>query len=792
MQSPVSAQSTAEHYKKRTISSSVRDLVEFVLRAGDLGGSGGFMRQNRALEGTRGHQSLQRQRPLGYQAEVRVSWLTETPEFILELQGRIDGVWIQAPSVLIEEIKTVDGPWSGSPDPLHWAQAKIYAHLYLSQNRFEECTIQLTYLELDSGHVASFRESCTASILAEFFQRVLSQYLDWMREQYHWERVRDASIKELVFPFRAYRAGQRSLAVAAYRTIKSGGKLFAEAPTGIGKTISVLFPAIKAMGQGEVEKIFYLTAKTVGRAVAEKTLSDLRIHGLRLRTVTITARDKICFNNGQPCDVTTCPFAIGYYDRIKKALRAAFAEEFFTREAVERIAREHQVCPFEFSLDLSLWCDAVICDYNYAFDPSVMLKRHFAEERHDYALLVDEAHNLVDRARGMFSADLERAEIEALKSIVTPSLPALGKALSRMASRLSAISKEEGWIEREGALVSKSPPQRMTKSLKQFLDEAERWLVQNKAAEFTQRLLDLYFRVLAFQRTLELYDACYVTIYEHERGVLRLFCIDPANLLAQAAERAGSAIFFSATLSPPDYFREALGGGPTDSLLQLGSPFPREHLFVLIQEQIPTRLRARALSYDAVAGSIAAFVNAKRGNYLVYFPSYEYLNEVIVRFRTLCPDANVQAQTTGMAEDQREEFLARFQENPPRGVVAFAVLGGIFGEGIDLVGERLIGVVVVGIGLPLICLERDLIRERCENRGRPGFEFAYSYPGMNRVLQAVGRLIRSDEDRGVVLLIDERFGKRAHQQLFPAWWNPQRVNAPEQISARVQEFWQRS
>ncbi len=774
---------------KRIVSASVRDVVAFVLRTGDLGGAGAFASQKRALEGTRGHQRVQKSRPAAYQPEVIVSWRHEAPDFIFELAGRIDGVLVQNSSLLVEEIKTVQA--LGPADPLHWAQAKIYAFLYASQHGFAQAEIQLTYLDLESGQIVQFQEHYPIGFLETFFQSVIDEYLAFISEHQRWLQARDRSIAESSFPFKTYRTGQRSLAVAAYRAIKGRGRLFAEAPTGIGKTISVLFPAIKAMGQGEVEKIFYLTAKTIGRTVVQKTLGDLCSTGMRLRSLTITAKDKICFNNGEPCDLKACPFAIGYHDRVKAALRDVLQNDIaaLTKSTIEDLAKKHQVCPFELSLDLSIWADVAICDYNYLFDPSVSLKRHFAEGRHDYAILVDEAHNLLDRAREMFSAELDKQELKTLKEALEKDLHDCARAISKMLSQLSAIPKQDGWIAREGSLVRKDPPETIKKPLELFLGQAELWLASNQASSFRPDLLEAYFRFLEFQRVLALYDERYTSIYNEAAGKLRLFCIDPSALLRKVLDRIGSTIFFSATLRPAQYFQDALGGDAFDPLLQLDSPFPQENLCILVQNKISTLLRSRADSYEAVAASIVAMVGSKQGNYLVYFPSYDYLNEVAKRFEKILPNCKFQAQQPGMSETQRQEFVESFQSGSSQTLVGFAVLGGVFGEGIDLIGERLIGVVIVGVGLPQISLERDLIKEYSQSSGRPGFAYAYTYPGMNRVLQAVGRVIRSESDRGAVLLIDERFGQRQYRDLFPAWWKPRITDTVGQIKDAVTQFW---
>lgn len=764
--------------------------MTFVLRSGDLAGSGHFSGPNRALEGTRGHQRLQKSRPRGYAPEVVVSHEIETEDFILHLKGRIDGVLPSDGTALIEEIKTVTRLWSTEADPLHWAQAKIYAYLYAHEHGLARAEVQITYLELDSLLTAEFKESFGIEILRSFFDSVLSEYLEWMAAHHRWLNQRDRSIEGLVFPFSSYRPGQRSLAIAVYRAIKSRTRLFAEAPTGIGKTMSVLFPALKAMGEGHVEKIFYTTAKTIGRAVAEKSLADLRAGGLRARSVTITARDKICFNDGQPCDATQCPFAIGYYDRIKMALKSALAGEEFTRPEIESIARTHQVCPFELSLDLAVWADVIICDYNYVFDPSVSLRRFFSEERREFAILIDEAHNLVDRAREMFSADLNKDEIASLKTALKAELPGCARLLARINARFLQIPQEAEWEARDGSFVRKLLWEKLSALVREFCREAERWLAQNHPAGFRQPLLDLYFQCTAFLRISELYDERYVMTFDPASGLLRLFCVDPSRLLRNTLESLGAAVFFSATLSPIDYFAPALGGAEEFAHLQLDSPFPPANLGLVVHTRVSTRFGARDQSYQEIVESIAAMVEARAGNYLVYFSSYDYLQEVALRFSKQNPQHELATQTGGMSESAREEFIARFKTGGDRSLVAFAVLGGIFGEGIDLVGEKLIGVAVVGIGLPQLSLERDVIRDFWQNASRPGFEFAYRFPGMNRVLQAAGRVIRSERDRGIVLLMDDRFARADQRELFPRWWKPHRVSHARQIAVAARQFWE--
>jgi DNA excision repair protein ERCC-2 len=797
---------------------SVRELIEFVLREGDLGGERRFVGSDRALAGIRGHQKIQRSRPVGYQKEIPVELMLEADDFTLHVRGRIDGLLVTDREILLEEIKTVQG-WDKRADALHWAQAKFYGFIYARDHGLHEIVIQLTYLELTTDTVTEFRETFSRDELATFFTETTAIYSDWVRQQYRWVRERNDSIRSLAFPFPNYRPGQRELAVSAYRVLSEGGRLFVGAPTGIGKTVSVLFPTIKALGEGKLERIFYLTARTIGRTVAEKSIGDLRQAGLKIRVMTLTAKQKVCVRDGRPCDQLTCPLAIGYFDRVKPAIRDALRREEITRSILEFVAQKHQVCPFELSLDVSIWADAIICDYNYVFDPRVYLRRHFTEDGGQYGFLVDEAHNLVDRAREMFSVNLEAQEIDEIRRVVKPSVPRLAKALTKLSAAMQRLANGETYseksiepsnpmselnlfpaqmpavvdVDKQGLSSSREFPDLLIEPLESVLTEAEIWLARNVASKFSVDLLALYFRMQAFRRTAEIYDYSFVTIIESKAEIqVRLFCLNPSKLLRQAMDRGKASIFFSATLTPMDYYRTLLGGEPEDAILQLPSPFSSENLAILIQDRIQTHFKGRTESLSEVVAAIGTFVQGRRGNYLIYFPSYQYLNSVLQEFQSQYPAISVLAQKTGMTESERDTFLAAFSVEHGETLAGFTVLGGIFGESIDLVGERLIGAVIVGVGLPQLCVERDLIRDYFQERNTAGFDYAYVFPGMNRVLQAVGRVIRSENDRGAVLLIDARFNELRYRRLFPTWWKFQRLRNLSALAEAIGQFWKHS
>jgi len=774
---------------------SVRSLVEFVMQGGDLT-SGGFQRRDRAQLGTRGHKRVQRSRPECYESEVEIAYLMEG-DLPLEIRGRIDGLYTHTMPVTIEEIKTTTLSLNlvgEEYNPLHWAQAQCYAYMYARQNNLSEIIIHLTYYHLDSQEEKTFERQFVLSELETFFNELVTTYLNWFRKVYAWQSRRDQSIQQLNFPYKEYRPGQRDMAVAVYKSIRDKDRLYVQSPTGVGKTIATLFPAVKALGQGLASKIFYLTAKTSGRLVAEKTLDDMRQTGLHIRSVTLTAKEKICFCPPVNCDPDVCIFARGYFDKVKKALEEIDHHQVFTRPVIEEIARKHEICPFEFSLDLALWVDCIICDYNYSFDPRVYLHRFFDFVTEPYIFLVDEAHNLPDRARSMYSAELDKKTVLSLQRTLKPHLPVLAKKLNAI-NKILLEKRKACQAENKDAQVEYELPEELLKSIKEFSQKAEDWLVLNQPAEFRQELLEFYFSCSNYLRTAEYFDTFYVSYFERQgQSNLRakLFCLDPAPMLAAPLERSQSTIFFSATLLPLDYFMKLLTGDADHPNRIFQSPFPVENVNLLVHNGIATRYAQRADSYDAIASAIEAICNAHVGNYLIFFPSYAYLAAVLEILRERLPERQLLVQDRGMTESAREDFLARFSVSKPETLIGLAVMGGIFGEGIDLVGERLIGAVVVGVGVPQVCLENDLIKEYFDGQKVSGFAYAYQYPGFNRVLQATGRVIRTESDRGVILLIDERFTHARYRNLFPAHWRGyQVVRNTSGIKDKLTRFWSR-
>ena len=769
----------------------MRELVEYVLRSGDLVFE--FLGSSRPVEAIRAHQKIQNSRPAtSYQPEVAITYEVETDRFRLTIGGRIDGVNTQPDQTLIEEIKTtIRDPayFEKNEDPVHWGQAKTYAYIYGRQNGLDEIAIQLTYYQIDTGNHREIKRTYSISELEVFFNRLVSRYLKWAATLVDWSDRRDASIQDLKFPFETYRPGQRQMATEAYRTIHNGRQLLVQAATGIGKTIAVIYPAVKSLAESQDQKIFYLTARTTGQMVAEKAIAELRAKGLRLKSLTLTAKDKICFCPRSACHPDECEFARGHYDRINAAVEDIFQQEAFTREQIVATAESFRVCPFEFSLELAVWVDCIICDYNYVFDPRVYLRRFFQEDNGGFIFLIDEAHNLVDRSREMFSAEIFKQPLLDLRRQLKKELPHVFKSLGRINAWLVKARKK---CDASGnPLAEENPPEELIPLLRSFLFITERWLSQNIKTAFREGLLELYFALSGFIRVADQYDHSYTTCYEKigKDLKIKLFCLDPANHLERALQRCRTAIFFSATMTPIDYFKQILGCAPGAPHLLLPSPFPGENLGLFIADHVSTYYRQRDQTVSQVARVIAALVGQKSGNYLLYFPSYAYMRKIFDAFTARYPHIDFIVQTPGMSEPEREAYLKRFSQDNQQTLVGFAVMGGIFGEGIDLVGNRLVGAAVVGVGLPGISLERELIKAHFAHRLDAGFEYAYLYPGINRVLQAAGRVIRTEKDSGVVLLIDQRYGRYQYKSLLREEWAPVRVQDPQQLADSIRKFW---
>lgn len=753
-----------------TVQLSVRPLVEYVFRSGSI--TSGFRFATALTEGTRAHQTVQKEYGENDQKEVQLETEIHHKDLVFLIEGRCDGLLFLEDRTLIDEIKSTSGRLEDIEEdsyPVHWAQAKMYGYMYAKQHEQPSISIRLTYVQIPSGERKQYEKEWSYPELEAFALDVVAAYAPYAEMLHKHRERRDQSIRELGFPFPSYREGQRKLAGAVYKSIHEGRKLFAKAPTGIGKTISTLFPSVKAIGEGLLDRIFYLTAKTITRTAAEEAMARMERSGLHMHTVTLTAKDKICFREEEGCGQETCIFSEGYYDRINEAILDLLSNEtLITRPVIEAYARKHRVCPFEFSLDAAYAADAVICDYNYVFDPRVSFKRLPEEVKKRSVLLVDEAHNLVDRARSMFSAELHKSVFLELQRVYKESNTALYQAAQKVNSRFILLRKVSGGQER---FVGSQQPELMSELLEEFVLQAEAELMSGRTGEEAEALLETYFAAQAYLRISRLYDERFVTYADigASEVLLKLFCLDPSYLLQQAGRNYRSAVFFSATLLPLAYYRDMLGADEEDYSLSIPSPFSRDQLDVRLLP-VSTRFKDRERNKEAIVQMLCHLVEEKPVNTLVFLPSYPYMQDIHTDFTRAMPEVRTLLQGQGMREEEREQFLGAFQAETVGPLVGFAVMGGIFSEGIDLRGERLSSVVVVGVGLPQLSFENDIIKDYFEMTGKPGYDYAYVFPGMNRVMQAGGRLIRSETDSGTLVLVDDRFLSRPYSMLLPEEW----------------------
>lgn len=815
---------------------SVRGLVEFVLRSGNIDNRRAASPENAMQEGGRIHRMIQRRMGADYHAEVLLRYVLAAGRYDIHVEGRADGIIIQPVgelsqvpeltdtslkaayrdqvTVTIDEIKGTYRELNRirEAQPVHLAQAKCYAYIYGSQNDLRRIRVRLTYCNIDTEEIKYFHYEYEMQELEEWFMDVMRQYRKWADFQFEWNLRRQESIKNLAFPF-PYRQGQKDLVTYVYQTIYHKRKLFIEAPTGVGKTISTLFPAVKSMGEGRGQKIFYLTAKTITRTVADDTIELMRKQGLKLKSVILTAKDKICFMEETECNPEYCPYAKGHYDRINDAIYDLLTQsDNFNRTQIEEYARKHQVCPFEMCLDMSLFADAVICDYNYLFDPHVYLKRFFSEGvSQDYIFLIDEAHNLVDRGREMYSAVLMKEDFLALKKVVKEYDGKMYRQLENCNRELLELKRAcedyEYWNDDEIAPF--------VRTLIRLSGTMETYLEEHEDSPVRSDILDFYFEISHFLLINDKLDKNYViyTQMESDGGFsIRLFCVNPSKNLSECMMRGRSSILFSATLLPIQYYKRLLGAQEGDYEVYAKSVFDSRRKGLFIADDVTSKYTRRSeMEYYNIASYIHRIVSRRDGNYMIFFPSHAFLQNVYELYCRYFHDAErVECilQEEYMDEESREAFLRRFdmpeptqnlcieevihieiQEEEERSLLGFCVLGGIFSEGIDLKKDSLIGAVIVGTGLPQVCNEREILKRYFDSQGDNGFDFAYRFPGMNKVLQAAGRVIRTVEDVGIVALLDERFLTAAYLKMFPREWKEYEEVSLEQVEGRVERFW---
>lgn len=778
--------------EKPIVRISVRNLVEFILRNGDLVSGSGTSDKEAMLKGSRLHRKIQKQMGSHYQPEVSLKKDTEYDDLILRVEGRADGIFLQDEQFCIDEIKGVYKKLELMEEPVlvHRAQALCYAWIYLDAHDLEKIDIQMTYAHLDTEVIKRFRETLTRAELKQWYEELTDSYHKWLAYQIEWRKKRNESMENLEFPFE-YRKGQRKMVSGIYHAISKKEQIFIQAPTGVGKTMSAVFPAVRAIGQGMAETVFYLTARTITRTVAQDAFEILRDRGLLFKVITITAKEKLCFCDKPECDPEKCPYAKGHYDRINDAVYELWTtEQSFDRETLLRHAQKWQVCPFEMSLDLAIWMDGVICDYNYVFDPNVCLKRFFGENvSGNYLFLIDEAHNLVDRGREMYSASICLNDVIETRKFVKPYSQKLWKKLGKVKKQMEELRQNCGeWKVEENAGV-------LPISLLSVQGELDQLLEESPAQEVVDGILDFYFEVRDFLNISELVDDNYVVYTafdENGRFYMKLFCVNPAENLQKCLDKGNSTVFFSATLLPLQYYRKMLSTRSENFGMYVESPFEQKKRCLMICRDVSSKYTRRGYEeYRKIAEYIARMSWQKKGNYMVFFPSYRLMEDVYQVYQDEFSVSWVRciSQHASMTELEREEFLEEFTEETEETLVGFCVMGGIFSEGIDLIGDRLIGAAVVGTGLPQVNCEREILKGYYDEKGEQGFDYAYRYPGMNKVLQAAGRVIRTKEDTGAILLMDERFLNRDYRNLFPREWNDACTCTLGNVEKHLQAFW---
>ena len=842
---------------------SVRGLVEFIMRSGNIDN------RHRAasgpevmLEGANIHRAIQRRMGRDYHAEVYLSCMIRRPDYEIVVDGRADGIIIPSSlsgcegpviddrkdevplldltnatneeavlpvlspaddfddvcidlstHVVIDEIKSTyrDLERIRRPVTEHLAQAKCYAYMTAVMADLPDIGVRITYCNTETRETRCFDTLYTRDEIEAWFTALMKSYIRFADFETGWKKIRNMSIDTMVFPYE-YRTGQRELMAQVYSSIVKSGRLFVMAPTGVGKTLANVYPSLKSLAADKADRIFYLTAKTVTRTVASDCLNLLRYRDgsendakLRLKSIVITAKEKICPMDRCECNPDACPYAKGHYDRINDAMYDLLVnEDEFSREKITAYSDRYKVCPFEFSLDMSLFSDMIICDYNYVFDPNVYLRRFFGDTASGrFLLLVDEAHNLVERAMKMYSAQIVKEQILDMKRLVKDHDPKLARSLESCNKHMLALKREcedVRTVDDFDMLVTLLL--RLGGRIEQFLDDNEHF-------ENSKELLEFYFDVRHFLNIYEGMKASdYVLYTKHENDgefAAHLMCANPAGPIRLCTDKARASVFFSATLIPIDYYRMMLGADEDDPAVYARSVFDPAKRALLIAKDVTSKYTRRSDSeYDRMAEYISALTGAKEGNYIVFFPSFAMLERVYEIFMSRYYDPNttdVAVQSSVMSEQERDDFLARFscgceadddllEDDINRNtLIGFCVLGGIFSEGIDLKNDALIGAVIVGTGLPMVCAERDLLKRCYDDMGLDGFAYAYRYPGMNKVLQAAGRVIRTEEDRGVVALLDERFLGRDYLRLFPREWEDYRICRVDDISEAAQEFW---
>ena len=776
----------------------VRKLIELTLRSGDLGVL--MHSQNTAANGSRIHRRIQRRRGKTYHPEYYLAQRVQLDRHQFLIHGRADGI-IMRKHPLIEEIKTSDADFTDIPasiTKLYWGQVKMYAHLLMNRKpQIKRVKLRLTYVQTPGNRITKKSQPFTNVQAHLFYSHVLALYQQRLALRDRIVIRRNRSARKLKFPFPKFRPGQYQMAAAVYKTILFHKHLFCSAPTGTGKTISTLFPGIKAMGEHHLNRIFYLTAKKSTRHVAEATVNLMARHGLRIKSITLTAKEAITFPAEANVDPQANPYMLGYFDRLRPAIRDLLKHHNqITERVIIRYAKKYRLDPFEFSLDVSSFCDIVICDYNYLFDPQVVLQRFFAHPDPGNCFLIDEAHNLVSRARDMYSANLASGQLTQLLKLLRHHRSRCYSIIPKLKKLLRIFEDDRLTLDRSHrySISFKEPFKGFNAAVSGASHAIHRWLPkQTRRDDLTNAVIQFYFALTTYLTINGFYDETYRTRMIHAPGhqvIFQEFCIDPSQHLARSLSFGGGAVLFSATLTPMTYYQRTLGNEKNSLAYQLPAVFPPQNQAVIITNYVQTTYHQRQANQPNLLSTIHALITGKPGHYLIFFPSYQYLNSVASDFQQRYPQVHVLIQTNHMSAAQQRNFIHRFRHHQNRPLVGFAILGSNFSEGIDLKGSELIGVGIVSVGLPRINDQTNLVKDYFDAEGR-GFEYAYQLPGLNKVLQAAGRLIRSAKDVGIVALIDRRFNQFRYRKFLPKFWRIQTANNLNQFKRKVTNFWQK-
>ena len=788
----------------RVVHTSVRELCEFIYRTGNVYSGGTDITGNAMLMGAKIHRELQtkykKENPC-YQSEYHIKYFEEYEDFEYEIVGSMDGILENGDATVIDEFKTT----SVELEKLEWdtikaysAQLMCYGLMYCAENATNFITLRLTYYNYDDDDIKTIEKEFTFTQLRTWFDELLKSHVKWAKLIYEHKMKRNASLREMKFPFDEYRSGQRALSAKVYRCIRDGKRLFAEAPTGIGKTVSTLFPSLKAVGEGEGDKIFYLSAKNSGAIAAEDCLKLFSERGAVVKYCSLTSKEKICPRD-RNCLPSECEYSKGHYDRVNDAIYDLVSNHNeINRSLIDEYAEKYKVCPFEFQLDVSMFCDTVIGDYNYAFDPRAKLQRYFSDGG-DYISLVDEAHNLVDRAREMYSASLSLLFLRKFSR----HFKGIRKLQGRLTKCVNVLKKYRQALEISEKTQKKVVVgEKDVEPFRSFCDAYRKFLTEDGYEEVKKNTLELFFEISFFVEIFDIetvFQEDYIDFCENADAdtIIKLYCADPSNQIKLACSKMRSTTFFSATMTPSEYYIKMLGADEQeDEIISVPSPFPPENLLLCVYKNISTRFKDRENSIDAVVEIIHNACSQKTGNYFVFFPSYGYMMNVYDAFTEAYPEIVTMLQESGMTKEERDEYLSKFINNPKETMIAFALCGGIFSEGVDLTGDRLSGAVIVGTGLSAVCFERDMLKEHFDKTIGEGlgYNYAYTYTGLNRVYQAGGRVIRTKDDRGFVILVDDRYSKISHRRTFPTAWkhDVKMLLTPEKVGENVKEFWDKN